>query len=380
MERNDLINDLRALIRSAEGTTTLSPVTPESIPEIHKNFEKVSIWLLCKGEHRSEFGKIVQKWTDELNKVEEAIDLSTTIDIRKELNIQKYEKIFCHGKKKNGGSCSKEISTQNRDYANTIITALGRARDYTPAIEKNILELAHLLMCQGYHQEQAAEKSKEWLEKMGELLIPADAMSAQPSSPQSPSARGQSSTPANNRTGTVDSRRSESVASSVFTGADPIATGTPATSPPSRRQYELKPTATGSPIRPKRATPAPTVVKTELQSMLTTRTAENSTLVIQTEPPVPKSKPFRPKSARAIIARIWARINRPLLPREKQAGTNDLRRELSAISRGFNESIIEIKAEVKEGKPLMQIPPGLQNSSLQIQDPFVEPAVINVPA
>jgi hypothetical protein len=319
-ERDSLIDDLRALIRTAADTATLSPTTFDGLPEIHEKFEKVSMWLLCKGKHRSESRKIVQKWSNELDRVKEARDSPSTINIRKELNIQDCEKVFCHGKKVDGARCAKPISRQNRDCANLIIAALAEDRVVSSSTKENIIVLAKLLMCQGYHQGQAPQKSEEWFNKIQKLLAETDAVPEQASSPQQPSAPQQTPTSTYSRTATVDSEKSESAASSVFSKADSIATSKPMTSPPSRRRHSHGATASGSPLRLKRPTQTTTIDNGVPQPLGHTRITRNSTFVMPKEPAVPKFKPFPPKSIKAVMERIYERIKRPIIPREEDTG------------------------------------------------------------
>jgi hypothetical protein len=89
-ERDDLIDFLRVLIPYSTETGTLGPVTPDTLTEIREELERTSMWLLCKGQHRSNSKKIVRKWCDEL---EGARDRPAPVDVRKELNDENHSRI-----------------------------------------------------------------------------------------------------------------------------------------------------------------------------------------------------------------------------------------------------------------------------------------------
>jgi T5orf172 domain len=239
-ERDGLIDFLRVLIPYSTETGTLGPVTPDSLTEIREELEKASMWLLCKGQHRSNSKKIVRKWCDEL---EGARDRPAPVDVRKELNIDKGKELLCHGRKQRDGTrCTEKISPPNRQFAYIIIADIARARDSSPTTKENILLLAEFLMCQGCQdQGQAIGKSQEWFKKIQKLFPPADA------SPGRPSRQDQPSTPRFSRTTILDSETPISATSSLFSRADSTAASTPSTSPPSQRRYTTRANTSESP-------------------------------------------------------------------------------------------------------------------------------------
>jgi hypothetical protein len=368
-ERNGLIDSLRVLIRFPAETTTLGPAIPNSLPEIREKLEKVSMWLLCKREHRTQSRKIVRKWCDELDTLEEARvdnlgearvdniekarvdnveearvdnveeardqpatnDVREELNIRKELNIQDGKKILCHGKKSDGTRCKQPVSGKNRQHADVIIAALARDRDISPTTRNTLFLLAELLMCQRFHQDQAFEKSEEWLRKVQELFPLADAApepssnAEQPSTPQQASASQQAScsehasTLVFSRTTIADSETPESAASSVFSRAGSIAISTPTTSPPSQRRYRTNESHADSPLPSRRVIPTTIPVNVEAQPV-GSRITRSSTFILPPEGVLPKFKPFPPKSTKAVVARIYDRINRPIIPREEDTG------------------------------------------------------------
>jgi hypothetical protein len=342
-ERDGLIDSLRVLIRFPAETTTLGSAIPNSLPEIREKLEKVSMWLLCKGKHRPQSRKIVRKWCDELatleearvdnlgeakvhnieearvDNVEEARDQPATNDvreelnIRKELNIQDGEKILCHGKKGDGTRCKQRVSAKNRQHADVIIAALARDRDISPTTRNTLFLLAELLLCQRFHQDQAFEKSEEWLRKVQELFPPADAAPEQPF------------TPPFSRTATVDSETPRSTASSVFSRVGSIAISTPTTSPPSERRYNTRATASGSPLRSRSTNTTTTIVDDEplhvAHPRVTRRTtSERLAGLLTPEPVYPHFMPLPPKNSSAFLTNLYNLITRPFKKRDGLPG------------------------------------------------------------
>ena len=338
-ERDDLIDRLRVLIRSATEPATLGPATPDSIPEIRETLEKVSIWLLCKGKHRKYSNKVLLKWSNELDKVEEAtdqpatdqpatdqpavdqptidqraidqtaIDQPATYDIREALNIDNGEKLLCHAKKKDGTRCTHRISAENCGRANNIIAALAKARDSSSTTRDHISVLAQLLICQyRYHRDQVPKKSEEWFRKIQELFPPADDVPKQPS------------TPPLKRTTIVKSETPRSTASSIFTRAGSIATSTPPTSPPSQRRYNTKSPTSESPLRSRSTNTTTTTVDDEPQPVGNSRVTRSTTHILPPKDTLLKFKPFPPKGIKAVVTKIYERIKRPIIPREEDTG------------------------------------------------------------
>jgi hypothetical protein len=323
-ERDDLIDRLRVLIRSATEPATLVPVTPDSIPKIRETLEKVSMWLLCKEKHRKYSDKVLLKWSNELNMVEEATDQPTTdqptidqpaidqpamYDIREALNIDNGEKLLCHAKKEDGTRCTQPISAKNCGCANNIIATLAKARDSSSTTRDHISALAQLLICQyRYHRDQVPEKSEEWFRKIQELFPPADDVPKQPS------------TPPFKRTTIVESETPRSTASSIFTRAGSIATSTPPTSPPSQRQYNTRSPISESPLRSRSTNTTTTTVNDDPQPVGHSRVTRSTTHILPPKDTLLKFKPFPPKGIKAVVAEIYERIKRPIIPREKDTG------------------------------------------------------------
>jgi hypothetical protein len=319
-ERNSLIDCLRVLIPSDAESGTLGPVTPDSLPKIRETLKKVSMWLLCKGQHRSNSRKIVREWCDELDNLEEARDQPALIDIRKELNIDDGKELFCHGKKQRGGErCSKKISAANRQRAHDIIAVVAEARDSSPPTKGNITLLARLLMCPGYHQDQAIGKSEEWFKKIRKLFPPADALPARSSNPDEPS------TPPFSRTITVDSETPRSTTSSLFSRASSISTSTPPTSPPTRRRYNTRSTATESPLGSRSTNTTATTVDDELLYVVTPRVTRRTTFerqagLLTPEPIYPHFRPLSPKTGSAFLTNLHNLITRAFKKTEATPG------------------------------------------------------------
>jgi hypothetical protein len=323
-ERDDLIDRLRFLIRSAREPATLGVVTPDRIREIRETLEKISMWLLCKGKHRKYSNKVLLKWSEELNKVEVVIgqpatdqpatDQPETYDIREALNIDKDEKSLCHGKKRDGTRCTRLISAGNRGLANEIIATLANARHSLSTTRNYVLELAKLLICQGnYHRDQVIGKSEEWFRKIQELFPLADAVPEQPS------------TPVSSRTTTVDSETPISTASSIFSRAGSIATSTPPTNPPTQRRYNTRSTASGSPLRSKSTNATATIVDDEPPYLAHPRATRSATFerlagLLTPKPVYPHFMPLSPKKSSAFLTNLYNMITRAFKKREEAPG------------------------------------------------------------
>ena len=363
-ERDGLIDRLRVLIRSAPEAATLAPATPDSIPEILETLGKVSMWLLCKGKHRKYSNKVLVRWSDELDKVEEATDhpatdqsaidqpataqpattqpatdqpataqpvtaqpataqpataqpatdQSTTYDVREKLGIDNGEELLCHAKKKDGTRCKQPISAKNRDHANDIIADLAKPQDSSSTTQDRISLLAQLLICQHkYHRDQVTKKSEEWSRKIQELSPPADAVPEQPS------------TPPFRRTTTVDIETPRSTASSIFSRASSIATSTPPTSPPSQRRYYTRPTDSGSPLRSRSTNNITTTIDDEQQYLSHLRVTRRTTFerqagLLTPEPVYPSFRPLSPKNGSEYLTNLYNLITRAFKKRDGTPG------------------------------------------------------------
>jgi hypothetical protein len=344
--RKILIQNLRNLISSGTTETNKASSTARSTssPQIQEILKELSELLLCKRRHRDKSAAIYLKWSIELGEPRKSTSPPVTHDIRKELNIEDGKTLLCQGKTSKGIRCTKQISAQNRNRADAIIAALANVRDSSPATKENVIVLAQLLMCQGYHQDQAIRKSEEWFKKIQKLFPPADA------APSRPSNRDQPSTPPLSRTTTGNSETPRSTASSVFSRAGSIATSTPPTSPPSQRRYDTRATASESPLHSRSTnstlpTSPPSQRRyntraTASESPLHSRSTNNTTTTVDEDPqPVGHSrvtrktahtlppkvallkfKPFPPKGIKAIVTNIYERIKRSIIEREKDDG------------------------------------------------------------
>jgi len=344
-KRKILIQDLQNLISSGNTETNKASSTARSTssPQIQEILKELSELLLCKRRHRDKSAAICSKWFIELGEPRKSTTQPVTHDIRKEFNIEDGKTLLCQGKTSKGIRCTKPISAQNRDRAHAIIAVLANVRDSSRATKENVIELAKLLMCQGYHQGQAIMKSEEWFKKIQELFPQADV------APNRPSNRDHPSTPPFSRT-TGNSETPKSAASSIFSRTGSTATSTPPTSPPNQRRYNTRATASESPLHSRSTnTTLPTsppsqrrynTRATASESTLRSRSTNNTTTTVDEEPqPVghsrvtrntahtlpPKGaflkfKPFPPKSVRAVVTAIYEKIKRPIIEREKGHG------------------------------------------------------------
>jgi hypothetical protein len=308
-ERDDIIKELQRLIpATTEKTTSLRSAIPDIVSDIHAKLKTVSKWLVCKAVHRRENATaIFQKWSNELDDLEKARDRPVTNYIRKELEIDDDKRHLCQGRTPKGTKCLNMISNKNRDCADAIIEAIAKARNSSPTTRDNVLELAQLLLCRRYHQDQAIRKSEEWFGKIEELFPQADAAKEQPS------------TPPFSRVSTVDSVATQSTVLSVSTSEGSTAYSTPATSPPRKRLYDDNTTSPVSSLYSRGRRTTETTVDKQSPRITQTRVTRNRTIEFP-EPVLPQFKSLSPKTNKTVFNDLYNLITRAFLPKDRAPG------------------------------------------------------------
>ncbi|KAH8597513.1 hypothetical protein B0O99DRAFT_684830 [Bisporella sp. PMI_857] len=93
--------------------------------------------------------------------------------IRQTLQIDEGEKLTCHGRARKG-RCTQPLARQACDRIDTTVRSLAIScikpldQEY---ITDLLTELAGLVLCRGYHQDQAPSLSMQWLPKLVDLAI-----------------------------------------------------------------------------------------------------------------------------------------------------------------------------------------------------------------
>jgi hypothetical protein len=198
------------------------------VAAVQAKLEEVSRWMFCKNtNHRENSSSIYERWVEELGDptpIETKSDRNhlalndrlTEDQIRQMLGIDHLERPRCLSRTPR---CRNPISSKNKTRAADIVGQLASAWSVTQDMELSLLDLAHLLLCQGFHQSQAHTIHEDWIRQMKELLLPKE-VTAHPSS-----------TPNRHRTAVAESETPDSILSSGGSPSISIGTITPATTP-----------------------------------------------------------------------------------------------------------------------------------------------------
>jgi hypothetical protein len=98
--------------------------------------------------------------------------------IRQTLQIDEGESLKCHGRTTRNSRCTKPLARLTSIRIDTIIKSLTSSCSVSSdqvEIKHLLDELAKLVLCRGYHQDQAQRLSVQWLPKMADIAISTEA-------------------------------------------------------------------------------------------------------------------------------------------------------------------------------------------------------------
>jgi hypothetical protein len=340
--------------RSRSATTTddlLGSAVSDASSEIKAILENISKWLLCGGSHRNlHSAAIFQKWSDELVNVEKARNRPAADKIRNRFEIDGGNRLSCQGIPQNGKRCTNWISNKSHESAEAIIDVIEKARSSSFATRDKILVLAQLLMCQKFHQDQAAGKSEEWFAIVQKLFPTADAVPEE-----------KSSTPPFNRSSTVNNLATPSTSSRVGSIANSTAYSTPPKSPPSQRRYADTKT---SPVASRFSTSTieNKAIVTDRPSLSPHIRITRRAVTERIEPLFPEFTPLSPKNRQGVLKHLYDMIIRPFGKKDKEKGylyrfkrpgsnlikvgyTNRLETRMEELRKGCNQELTVILSE-----------------------------------